>query len=88
MDFTINWKRRLFNRNYTVSAEMAFTQWDAAEKEEVKSRSERLRPTVIMVDSESGFTDPNFWRNYNVIEPDQTIETILKRIERQLRRAR
>jgi hypothetical protein len=43
---------------------------------------------VIMVDSESGFTDPNFWRNYNVIEPDQTIETILKRIERQLRRAR
>ena len=88
MDFTINWKRRLFNRNYTVSAEMAFTQWDAAEKEEVKPRSERLRPTVIMVDSESGFTDPNFWRNYNVIEPDQTIETILKRIERQLRRAR
>lgn len=88
MDFTINWRRRLFNRNYTVSAEMAFTQWNGADKEAVKPRSERLRPSVIMVDSESGFSDPNFWRNYNVIEPDQTIESILKRIERQLRRAR
>ena len=88
MDFTINWKKRLFNRNYSVSAEMAFTQWDIAEKEEVKPRSERLKTSVIMVDSESGFSDPNIWKNYNVIEPDQTIESILKRIERQLRRAR
>ncbi|MEK9750265.1 MAG: carboxypeptidase-like regulatory domain-containing protein [Flavobacteriaceae bacterium] len=88
MDFTVNWKKRLFNRNYSVSAEMAFTQWDTAEKEEVKPRSERLKTSVIMVDSESGFSDPNFWKNYNVIEPDQTIESILKRIERQLRRAR
>lgn len=88
MDFTINWKKRLFNRNYSVSAEMAFTQWDTAKKEEVKPRSERLKTSVIMVDSESGFSDPNFWKNYNVIEPDQTIESILKRIERQLRRAR
>lgn len=88
MDFTVNWKSRLFNRNYTVMAEMAFTRWDNAKKEEVKPRNERLRPTVIMADSETGFSDPNFWRNYNVIEPDQNIETILKRIERQLRRAR
>jgi hypothetical protein len=88
MDFNVNWKKRLFNRNYSVSAEMAFTQWDTAEKEEVKPRSERLKTSVIMVDSESGFSDPNFWKNYNVIEPDQTIESILKRIERQLRRAR
>ncbi|MGA0063728.1 MAG: carboxypeptidase-like regulatory domain-containing protein [Flavobacteriaceae bacterium] len=87
MDFTVNWRNRLFNRNYTVLAEMAFTRWDFAKKEEVRPRNERLRPTVIMADSESGFSDPNFWKNYNVIEPDQDIETILKRIERQLRRA-
>ncbi|MGA1773279.1 MAG: carboxypeptidase-like regulatory domain-containing protein [Flavobacteriaceae bacterium] len=88
MDFNVNWRNRLFNRNYTVLAEMAFTRWDDAKREEVKPRNERLRPTVIMADSESGFSDPNFWRNYNVIEPDQDIETILKRIERQLRRSR
>ncbi len=88
MEFTINWRNRLFNRNYTVLAEMAFTRWDDAKREEVKPRNERLRPTVIMADSESGFSDPNFWRNYNVIEPDQDIESILKRIERQLRRVR
>ncbi|MDA0950884.1 MAG: carboxypeptidase-like regulatory domain-containing protein, partial [Bacteroidetes bacterium] len=88
MEFTVNWRNRLFNRNYTVLAEMAFTRWDDAKREEVKPRNERLRPTVIMADSESGFSDPNFWRNYNVIEPDQDIESILKRIERQLRRVR
>ena len=88
MDFTVNWRNRLFNRNYTVLAETAFTRWDFAKKEEVRPRNERLRPTVIMADSESGFSDPNFWKNYNVIEPDQDIQTILKRIERQLRRSR
>ena len=88
MEFTVNWKTRLFNRNYSVLAEMAFTRWDVSKKEEVKPRNERLKPSVIMVDSESGFSDPNFWRNYNVIEPDQNIETILRRIERQIRRVR
>lgn len=88
MDFSVNWKSRLFNRNYNVLAEMAFTRWDVSKKEEVKPRNERLKPSIIMVDSEIGFSDPNFWRNYNVIEPDQNIETILRRIERQLRRVR
>ena len=39
MDFTVNWRNRLFNRNYTVLAEMAFTRWDFAKKEEVRPRN-------------------------------------------------
>ena len=31
------------------------------------------------------FTDPEFWGEYNVIEPDQSIESAIRRLSRKLK---
>ena len=35
----------------------------------------------------SGFSDPNFWGAYNIIEPEKSIESAIKKISKQLNKA-
>ena len=39
-----------------------------------------------MSDKAFGFSDPNFWGAYNVIEPEKSIESAIKKIKRQLKK--
>lgn len=80
----INWKRKLFNTTYYSTIEMAVTDWEKAGTEKPASRKERLRSNVIVSDEASGFSDPNFWGEFNVIEPEKSIETAIKKIQKQL----
>jgi len=82
LDFKIDWKRKLFNSNYYMVVEMAVTNWEKATEE--KKLKNKLRPTVIIADEASGFSDPEFWGNYNVIEPEKPIESAIKKIQKQL----
>lgn len=81
--FRVNWKKKLLNTNYYTTMEMAVTDWKIAEDQAFKA-SERLKPTIIMEDAVEGFNDPDFWGDYNVIEPEQPIENAIKRIQRNL----
>lgn len=81
--FRVNWKKKLLNTNYFTTMEMAVTDWEIAEEQAFKA-SERLKPHIIMEDAVEGFSDPDFWGDYNVIEPEQTIENAIKRIQRNL----
>ncbi|HOF97924.1 MAG TPA: carboxypeptidase-like regulatory domain-containing protein [Paludibacteraceae bacterium] len=82
LDFKIDWKRKLFNSNYYTVVEMAVTNWEKATEE--KKLKNKLRPTVIIADEASGFSDPEFWGSYNVIEPEKPIESAIKKIQKQL----
>jgi len=37
-----------------------------------------------MVDDVSGFSDPDFWGDNNIIEPEKSIENAIEKIQRQL----
>lgn len=81
----INWRRKLFNTNYNSVIEMAVTDHQAATSgsSNIAGR-DRIRPTVVVVDKADGFADPEFWGEFNVIEPDKPIETAIRKIQRQL----
>ena len=77
-------KRSLFSNHYTVMSEIAVTDHKAGP---VKIEQEaRVRFRDQMTVKLSAFTDPNFWENYNVIEPDADIQAIVKKIVRQLKK--
>ncbi len=80
----VNWKRKLFNTNYYSTIEMAVTDWKQGEDPEKIPSKERLRPSVIVSDEASGFSDPQFWGAYNVIEPEKSIESAIKKIQKQM----
>jgi hypothetical protein len=77
------WNKKLFNTVYESTIEMLVTDWQKLAENPVNP-AERLKPTVIMADEISGFADPEFWGDYNVIEPEKSIETAIKKIQKSL----
>jgi hypothetical protein len=89
LSFKVNWKGRLFNSYYTLISEMAITDWKVTDEKysKPKNRELILKPTTILIDQASGFSDPEFWGQYNIIEPEKSIESAIKKISKKLEKA-
>lgn len=84
LNFKIKRKGKMFNSTYSVRSEMAVTDWKINTNKEKPTYKERMRHSIIIGDEASGFSDPDFWGAYNVIEPDKSIESAIKKIRRKL----
>ena len=86
LTFKVNWKGKLFNSTYTLNSEMAITDWQIRDIKLAKKRSNLITPSTIISEKASGFSDPRFWGAYNIIEPEKSIESAIKKIQKQLKR--
>lgn len=80
----INWKRKLFHTFYYSTLEMAVTDREQSNDNKAIRFRDRLRPDVIISDAADGFSDPDFWGPYNVIEPDKPIEAAIRKIKKEV----
>jgi hypothetical protein len=62
---------------------MVVTDWKPAEERAYRAK-ERMKYNIILQDKVAGFVDPQFWGDYNVIEPEVSIESVIKKIKRRL----
>jgi len=82
--FKVDWKKRLFNTYYTTMSEIAIT--DRTDKEVIKfAGKDKIKYNDVFSDKVTAFTDKEFWGDYNVIEPDQSIESAIRRLSRKLK---
>jgi hypothetical protein len=88
LEFKVDWDDRLFNSVYSMTAEMAITDWEKNSTGEFPKSRDRIKKSIILNDEAIGFSDPDFWGEYNIIEPEKSIESAIKKIQRQLRRAK
>ena len=86
IDFKVNWDKKIFNSTYSLSSEMAITDWTENETLNFPKRKDLVDPSVILADSKIGFKDLNFWGEDNIIEPENTIQNAIKKIQRKLKR--
>ncbi len=83
LTFKVKWNKKLFNSVYHTGIEMAITDWQPTDQKPFKG-SDRMKMNVVMTDTNMGFTDQNFWGQYNVIEPEKSIESAIKKIQKNL----
>jgi hypothetical protein len=82
--FKINWNKRLFNTYYTTMSEIAVT--DRTDQEVIKfAGKDKIKYTDVFSDKVGAFTDKEFWGDYNVIEPDQSIESAIRKLSKKLK---
>ena len=84
VSFTSYRKISLFSTKYNVVSEMAVTD-HYPEKTQIDNKS-RVKLSDITSSTLESFTDENFWGSYNVIEPDKSIDVIINKIIKQLKR--
>lgn len=79
--FDVKWDRKLFKTQYSTMSEIAITdrQEEAVDKFPVK---ERYRRSQVLDELVYVFFDQDFWKGYNVIEPDQSIESAIEKLNR------
>lgn len=82
LGFKIKWDKKLFNSIYNVAIEMAVTDWELNTQDLSVKNRDRMKRSVILTDKTSGFSDPEFWGERNVIEPDKSIDNAIKKIQR------
>lgn len=88
LEFKINSKKKLFSSNYSMSCEMAVTDWKENKTQTTPKYKDRIKQSVVMSDYAVGFIDPNFWGEHNIIEPDKSIEVAIKKIQKQLKKSK
>ncbi len=85
--FTAKYKGKLLKNKYDITTELAITDLDNVAALKISS-AERFRMKDILQNKVNDFKDDGFWENYNIIEPDEKIENIIKKIIRQLKKER
>lgn len=83
LKFRCDWKKRMFKNYYTVMSEMAIT--DHTPKNETRfANSETFKQSMIFAEKVSNFADAGFWGEYNIIEPDESIESAIKKLSKNM----
>ena len=82
--FKVDWNKKLFNTYYTTMSEIAVT--DRTDQEVIKfAGKDKIKYTDVFSEKVGAFTDKEFWGDYNVIEPDQSIESAIRKLSKKLK---
>jgi len=84
--FNVKWDKKWFNSTYTITSELAVTDISDDVGRNRIAAEDRIKQSDFISNKINDYTDENFWEDYNVIEPEESIERVITRIIRQLRR--
>jgi hypothetical protein len=83
LKFRCDWKKRVFKNYYTVMSEVAIT--DRHEDNIVKfANQDVFKASMVFADKVQNFSDPDFWGGSNIIEPEESIETAIKKLAKSM----
>lgn len=81
--FKCDWKKRFFffSTNYEVVSEMVVTD---RKEEDITNIPNKLafKQTQSLSDKVSDFSDKNFWEDFNIIEPTESLESAVNRLKK------
>lgn len=82
LEFKCNWPKKLFNSTYNTMLEMAVT--DRSDKLEKARYRDQSKMTDIFAEEVTHYADEDYWGEYNIIKPDEDIQSVIKRLDRRL----
>lgn len=84
LSFKCDWKRRLFSSRYFVVSEAVMTDAEKVDRNPI-GRHNALNPSTVLSDRVGDFYDFDFWEDYNIIEPTESLESAVNRLLRKHR---
>ena len=86
MRFNCDWKRRLFASPFTTVSEMVVTdrQFKGEQVRRPRGRNS-FGQRDRFYDKVEYFDDPDFWEDYNIIEPTESLENAIDKLKKKVR---
>lgn len=79
--FNCDWKKKLFATEFTAVAEMVVTKRHTGAEVVQIPRSEAFSHHQALADKTEYYSDPDFWKDYNIIEPTVGLEHAVARLK-------
>ncbi len=83
--FKCKWHKKLFSSNYIAMVEMAVTDIDTTDITKFKS-AETTKFTDIFSDKAEDFKNAEFWGDYNIIKPEESIQSAIAKISKRMKK--
>jgi hypothetical protein len=77
--FNCDWKKRLFSTSFTATCEMAVTDSQSEGVTPIQSRNS-FDSRDSYYDKVEYFMDPEYWSNYNIIEPSESLDKAIRKL--------
>jgi len=77
--FNCDWKRRLLATSFTAFCEMVVTDKTSENVQPISGRNS-FDSHDAFFDKVDFFRDPNFWEDYNIIEPTETLDKAIDKL--------
>ena len=81
--FDCDARRRLLHTEFTAISEMVVTNRFDREDVAPIERAESFRSSESLADKTQAYADPDFWKDYNIIEPTESLENAIGRLKKQ-----
>ena len=83
MCFKCDWKRRLFSSSYVARPEMVAVDREE-HPERVIAHRDAFKPYQVFYDIVKEYWSEDFWKDYNIIEPTESLEDAVKKLRKQM----
>ena len=77
--FNCDWKKRLLSTSFTAINEMVVTDRSLSGFTPIR-RKDSFSEHESLFDQQTNFSDEDFWKDYNIIEPTESLEKAIHRI--------
>ena len=81
INFRCDWKKRLFSTSYSIVSENVITDATMDEAKKISGRV-AFKDSHSLSDKVNNFSDENFWEDYNIIEPEESLENAVNRLRK------
>lgn len=82
--FKCDWKKRLFSSGYTVYSEMVVTDRQEDNFTAISNKT-AFKERQVFYDLVDEYWNEDFWKEYNIIEPTESLEHAVKKLKKQSR---
>lgn len=80
--FKCDWQKRLFSSTYTAFSEMVVTDRDDNPQTGISGRN-AFKQKQVFYDLVDEYWNEDFWKNYNIIEPTESLENAVNKLRKQ-----
>lgn len=81
--FKCDWKKKLFSSSYTAFSEMVVTDHVQKEANTIMNK-DAFKQRDVFYDKVNEYWQEDFWKNYNIIEPTESLENAVNKLKRRL----
>ena len=82
--FKCDWKKRLFSSTFATTTEMVMVDRIDRPSEAIRQK-EAFKQQAIFYDVVEEYWNQDFWKDYNIIAPTESLESAVKKLKKQLK---